>query len=68
MTKAFGSILASRMLHIMHILIHDVVLTVRLGKTTGKDILTKIRITQRDFLSALLFVFYLAETIKQLPN
>ena len=56
------------MLHIMLILIHDLVLNVRLGKTTGEDILTKIGITQTDFLSALLFIFYLAKTINQLPD
>ena len=56
------------MLHIMLILIHDVVLNLRLGKTTGEDILTKIGITQTDFLSALLFIFYLAKAINQLPD
>lgn len=28
-------------MHIMHILIHDIILNVKLGKTTGGDILTK---------------------------
>ena len=56
------------MLHIMLILIHDVVLNFRLGKTTGEDILAKTGIAQTDFLSALLFIFYLAKTINQLPD
>ena len=45
-------------LHIMHILIHDVILIVRLGKTTDGDILTKTGITQGYWLSTFLFIFW----------
>ena len=42
----------------MHILIHDVILIVRLGKNTDGDILTKTGITQGYWLSTFLFIFW----------
>ena len=52
----------------MHIQIRDILVNVQLVKTTGEDILNKIGITQGDYLSALLFIFYQAKTIQQLPD
>ena len=52
----------------MHILINDVKLNVRIGNKTGKDIITKIRICQGDCLSSLLFFLYLAFALKARPR
>ena len=60
-------ILTESELHMMHILINDVILNVRIGNKVGKDILTKIGICQGDCLSALLFILYLAKAVKPLP-
>lgn len=77
MSKAFDTVSRAKLLdylkeiltpcelHMMYILIHDVKLNVRLGKTTGDEMPTNIGITQGDCLSALLFIFYLAKTIKE---
>ena len=51
----------------MHILIHDVNLNVRLGNNAGENITTSVGICQGDCLSALLFIVYLASSIKPLP-
>ena len=68
LSESLEEILTSWELGIMHILIHGTVLNVWLGKATGGDKLTKTEITQGDCLSALLFIFYPAKTIKQLPD
>ena len=47
----------------MHLLITDVKLMVRIGKTLGVAIDTNIGVPQGDCLSALLFIFYLAHII-----
>ena len=52
----------------MYLLINDVILNVRIGKTVGEDIQTKLGITQGDCLSALLFIFYLSKSIHELPS
>ena len=61
------SILSDCELYMMHILINDVILNVRLGDKTGSNINTFIGICQGDCLSALLFIIYLASAIKPLP-
>ena len=61
------SILADCELHMMHILINDIILNVRLGDKTGSNINTSVGICQGDCLSALLFIIYLASAIKPLP-
>ena len=53
---------------IINLLINDVVLNVRLGNKIRKDIKTEVGICQGDCLSALLFIFYLAHAIKELPT
>ena len=47
----------------MHLLITDVKLMVRIGKMLGVPIDTNIGVAQGDCLSALLFIFYLAHVI-----
>ena len=61
------SILSDCELHMMHILINDVILNVRLGDKTGSSINTSGGICQGDCLSALLFTIYLASAIIPLP-
>lgn len=52
----------------MHVLINDVILNVKIGSKTGPDIHTNIGICQGDFLLALLFILYLAFAVKPLPS
>ena len=66
--KMLENILTKCELHMMHLLINDVILTVKIGDKTGTNILTQIGICQGDCLSALLFIFYLAHALKPLPN
>ena len=61
------SILSDCELHMMHSLINDVNLNVRLGNNVGENITTSVGICQGDCLSALLFIVYLASSIKPLP-
>ena len=62
------SVLSDCELHMMHILINDVNLNVRLlGNNVGENITTSVAICQGDCLSALLFIVYLASSIKLLP-
>ena len=55
-----GSILTKCELHMMHVLINDVILNVKIGSNTGPDIHTNIEICQGDCVSVLLFILYLA--------
>jgi hypothetical protein len=55
-------------LHIFKILIEDVKLTIRIGKTKGREITTDIGVPQGDCLSALLFILYLAEALRDTPQ
>ena len=48
-----GSILTKCELHIMHVLINDVTLNVKIGNKTGPGIFKNIRICQGDCLSTL---------------
>ena len=66
--KILKDILTSSELHMMHLLVNDVILNVRIGSKRGEDILTAIGICQGDCLSALLFILYLAYAIKPLPT
>ena len=50
-------------MRMMHLLITDVKLMVRIGKTLGVPIDTNIGVAQGDCLPALLFIFYLAHII-----
>ena len=61
------SVLSDCELHMMHTLINDVNLNVRLGNNVGKNITTSVGICQGDCLPALLFILYLASSIKPLP-
>ena len=56
-----GSILIKCELHMMHVLINDVILNVKIGNMTDWDIHTNIRIL------TLLFILYLAFAVKPLP-
>ena len=51
-------------MRMIHLLIADVNLMVRIGKEIGEGIKTNIGVIQGDCLSALLFIFYLAHIIK----
>ena len=62
------SVLSDCELHRMHILINTVNLNVRLGNNVGENITTSVGICQGDCLSALLFIVYLASSIRPLPS
>ena len=62
-----GSILTKCELHMMHVLISDVILNLKIGNKTGPDTHTNIRICQGDCLLALLFILYLTFAVKPLP-
>ena len=80
MSKAFDTVNRPKLMNIlkellteselfmMHVLINDVILNVRIGSKIGRDILTAIGICQGDCLSALLFILYLAYAIKPIPQ
>ena len=75
MSKAFDTVLRKELLegleeillpeelHLLHILINNVKLRVRVGDEYGEDISTQIGIMQGDCLSAVLFIFYLARAL-----
>ena len=46
------------------ILVEDVILRVKIGKTTGEAIRTNIGIPQGACMSPVLFILYLAEALK----
>ena len=62
------TILTPTELYMMHLLIDDVILNVKVGDTFGEDILTMIGICQGDCLSAILLIVYLAYVLKPLPQ
>ena len=62
----FGSILTKCELPMMHVLINNVILNVKIGNKTGPGIHTNIEICQGDCLSDLLFILYLAFAVKPL--
>ena len=57
-------ILEADELHMMTILVEDVTLRVKIGKTIGEAIKTNIGIPQGDCLSPILFILYLTEALK----
>ena len=59
-----GSILTKCELHMMRVLINKVILNVKTGNRTGPEIHLNIGICQGDCLSALLYILYLAFTVK----
>ena len=63
--KHLEKILNAGEMRLMEILINDVILNVRIGKNTGKEINTEIGIAQGDFLSAVLFIFYLSIALEK---
>ena len=78
MSKAFDTVCRSKLLtdlqdvlepdemHMIAVLISDVVLTVKVGNELGEQIKTEGGIAQGDCLCAVLFIFYLAKSLK--PN
>ena len=61
--KQLEAFLQPHEMRMLHLLITDVKLMVRIGKTLGVAIDTNIGVAQGDCLSALLFIFYLAHVI-----
>jgi len=55
-------------LHLLHILIHDVTLQVRVGQDLGEEFMTEKGIAQGDCLSAVLFIFYLAKSLNPIEE
>ena len=66
--EILSKILTESELHMMHILINDVIINVKISNHTGSNIHTKIGICQGDCLSALLFILYLSNAIKPIPS
>lgn len=62
-----GSILAKCELHMMHVLINDAILNLKIRNKTGPGIHTNIRTCQGDRLLVLLFILYLFFAVKPLP-
>ena len=62
------NILTPSELHMMYLLINDVILNEKIGDKVGADILIAIGICQGVYLSALLFILYLAHAIKSIPK
>ena len=54
-------------MRLLNILISDVKLKVRVGSQFGEDMKTNVGVVQGDCLSAVLFIFYLAKSVKPLP-
>ena len=52
----------------MYLLVSNVKLKVRVGRSLGEQILTNIGVAQGDCLSALLFIFYLVKFIDVIPG
>ena len=61
-------IVGSDEIHILKILIEDVVIKVKNGKTTGKDFVTNIGVPQDDCLSPILFTLYLSKTMESMEG
>ena len=80
MSKAFDTVERGKLLQqlenildppemrMLYLLIADVELFVRMGKEMGESILTNIGVAQGDCLSALLFIFYLAHILTEIPH
>ena len=68
LVNILGSILTKCELFMVHVLINDVILNVKIGNKTGPDIHTNIGICQGDFLLAVVFILYLAFAVKPLPS
>ena len=68
LVKILKDILTPSELHMMHLLVNDVILNVRIGSKIREDILIAIGICQGDCLSALHFILHLAYAIKPLPT
>ena len=62
--KDLSEVLDPDELHMFYILLKDVTIQVRCGKTFGEDIITNIGTPQGDCASAILFTFYLAKSIQ----
>ena len=55
-------------IHMIKLLVEDVRLQVKVGKTTGTEIRTNIGVPQGDCLSPILFIIYLAEALKLIEH
>ena len=66
--KDLKEILDDDEIHMMYILLKDVEYQVRCGNSLGNTIKTNIGTPQGDCLSAVLFTFYLAKSLKQNPS
>ena len=66
--KYLEEILTPSEMRLMFLLIAGVKLRVRVGKEFGEYIETNIGVAQGDCLSAILFIFYLAKSVKPFPN
>ena len=56
------------LLDMMHLLINDVILSVKIGNNTDPKIHKNIGTGQDYCLSALMFILYLSNTVKPLPS
>ena len=63
-----NNILSPGEMRLIYLLISGVKLKVRIGKELGDSIQTNIGVVQGDCLSAILFIYYLAKSVKTFPK
>ena len=66
--EKLGTILDEREMRMMYLLINNVKLKLRVGRSLGEEILTNIGVAKGDYLSTLLFIIYLAKFVDVIPG
>ena len=66
--EKLGTILDEREMRMMYLLINNVKLKLRVGRSLGEEILTNIGVAKGDYLSTLLFIIYPAKFVDVIPG